>query len=153
MAELKSNLAYLEEKRQMQRKEVDTMFDELGPQTQSTDVSKQHDFRKALVQEIVRSLHEKLPKIQSDSISVIRINFLPNKVLKAPIQAVVERDEEIFLARALEIPLYGQGEDVVEAVDSLKCEIESLYDDLMEDDNFTDEWLKIKEFLKSRIVS
>ena len=83
---------------------------------------------------------------------IIRINFLPNKELKIPIEAVVERDGELFLARTIEIPLYGEGEDVIEAVDALKYELESLYDDLMEDDNFTDEWLRIKEFLKARIA-
>ena len=104
------------------------------------------------MQGIIQSLEDKVQKIQHENLGVIRINFLPNKDLTMPIEAVVERDEEQFLARTIEIPLYGHGEDFIEAVDALKCEIESLYEDLMEDDNFTDEWLKIKEYLKLRIV-
>ena len=60
----------------------------------------------------------------------------------------MERDGESFLARTIEIPLYGHGKDFIEAVDALKYEIESLYEDLMEDNNFTEEWLKIKEYMK-----
>jgi len=101
---------------------------------------------------VIQSLEDKVQRIQPENIGVIRINLLPNKYLKIPIDAVVERDGESFLARTLEIPLYGHGEDFIEAVDALKSEIESLYDDLMEDNNFTEEWLKIKGYLKTRII-
>ena len=152
MAEPKNNVVDLTEQRMMRRTELNTMVDQIATQTQSTGVSRQYDSPESVAQEIIRSLDDKITKIQSDNIGIIRINFLPNKVLKAPIEAVVERDEDLFLARTLEIPLYGHGEDVVEAVDALKYELESLYDDLMEDNKFTDEWLKIKEFLKTRIA-
>ena len=89
--------------------------------------------------------------MQREILGPIEVSLLPNKSLKIPIDAVLERDGEGFIARTLEMPLYGSGEDAWEAIDSLKWEIESLYDDLMEDDNFTDEWLKIKEFLTQRI--
>jgi hypothetical protein len=88
---------------------------------------------------------------QKDILGTVRINFLANKNLKAPIDAILERDGEGFIARTLEMPLYGYGEDPIEAMDTLKREIESLYEDLMEDDNFTDDWLRIKAFLLERI--
>ena len=91
------------------------------------------------------------PESQKDILGAVKINFLPTKNLKAPIDAILERDGEGFIARTLEIPLYGYGEDPIEAMDTLKREIESLYEDLMEDDNYTEDWLRIKAFLLNRI--
>ena len=68
-----------------------------------------------------------------------------------PIDAILERDGEGFIAKTLEIPLYGYGEDSYEAVVALKREIESLYGELAEDDNISEEWLKVRAYLK-RIV-
>ena len=82
----------------------------------------------------------------------IKINTLPNKTLKMPIDAVVEPDDHGFLARTTDFPLYGYGEDPVEAVQMLKREIESFYDDLIEDDNFDEEHLRMKAFLKRAIA-
>ena len=79
--------------------------------------------------------------------------MLPNKDLRAPLDAIVEPDENGFIARTPDIPLYGYGDDALEALDALKCEIESLYDDLMEDDKFTDDWLRVKDFLHERIIA
>jgi hypothetical protein len=72
--------------------------------------------------------------------------------LGAPLDAVVEPDDNGFIARTTDIPIYGYGDDPIEAVDALRCEIESLYNDLLEDDEFTEEWLKVKEFLSERII-
>ena len=49
------------------------------------------------------------------------------------------------------MPLYGYGETEGEALDNLKAEIESLYFDLMEDDNFSPDWIEIKERLNQII--
>jgi hypothetical protein len=84
-------------------------------------------------------------------IGVIKLNILPNKRILRPIEAILEQDEDGFIARTIEIPLYGHGLDPVDAIQSLKHEVESLYDDLMEDDEYTDYWLKIKEYLKNAI--
>lgn len=81
-----------------------------------------------------------------------KINLLPTKSLRTPLDAIVEQGDDGFIARITDVPLYGYGDDPVEAIDALKCEIESLYDDLMEDDDFTEEWLTIKDFLKKRII-
>lgn len=45
----------------------------------------------------------------------------------------------------------GFGDDPIEALEALKFEIESLYEDLSEDDRMTTEWAKIKSFLQSCI--
>lgn len=88
---------------------------------------------------------------RSESVGIFRINVLPNKAVSTPIEAILERDGEGFVARTIELPLYGYGSDPMDAIDMLKDEIESLYDDLMEDDNFTDEWIRAKKYLSSRI--
>lgn len=82
----------------------------------------------------------------------IKIQRLPNKNLKIPLDAIVDFDEAGYLARATDLPLYGYGDDSIEAIEMLKREIESLYDELREDDSFSDEWLKIKSFLTERIA-
>lgn len=94
---------------------------------------------------------EEVRSPRSESVGIFRINMLPNKELRIPIDAILERDSEGFLARTIELPLYGYGLDPIDAIDMLKDEIESLYDDLMEDDDFTDDWMKAKEFLVSKI--
>lgn len=101
----------------------------------------------------ISALEEKIRRIEKTTVGYIEINLLPTKNLSAPLNATVEQDDGGFIARSTDIPLYGYGDDPVEAIDALKCEIESLYDDLMEDDNFTEEWLTIKSFLKKRIIA
>lgn len=154
MAVPKGNLYYFPD-RGMRREEPNPPADSATLATESTGVSRQQDFLESFRQEaqgIIRALEDGVPRVQSENLGIIKINLLPNKDLKSPIDAVVERDGEGFLARTIEMPLYGYGEDVIEAVDALKYEIESLYDDLMEDDNFTDEFLRIKEYLRKRII-
>lgn len=98
------------------------------------------------------ALEEKVRRISELSIGFIKINLLPTKKLKAPLDVIVEPDADGFIARTIDLPLYGCGNDPTESVEMLKREIESLYTDLMEDDNFSDEWLRIKSFLAERII-
>lgn len=88
-------------------------------------------------------------KIESlEQSRVFKISILPTKKLKEPIEAILEADDEGYIIRTIDLPLYGYGDDPIEATQNLKYEIESLYDDLMEDDNFSDEWLRYKSYLK-----
>jgi hypothetical protein len=82
----------------------------------------------------------------------IQINRLPRKTLKAPLDVLVEPDDQGFVARTPDLPLYGYGEDRIEAVDMLKQEIESLCDELLEDNHLSEEWLDVKRFLTERIA-
>jgi hypothetical protein len=90
-------------------------------------------------------LEEKIAKIGNTAlVGFIKINFLIGRGLKKPLDAVVEPDGEGFIARTTDIPLYGFGDDPIEAVNMLKYEIESLFEELNEDDAFAEEWLKIR---------
>jgi hypothetical protein len=91
-------------------------------------------------------------QLQRPVVSFVKINFLAARNLRMPIDAVIEGDETGFTARALELPLYGSGDDPKEAIDMLKREIESLYDDLSEDDNFTADWPRIKKYLSAIVI-
>jgi hypothetical protein len=82
---------------------------------------------------------------------IIKITLLPNKKLRESIDAILEPDDEGYIVRTIDLPLYGYGDDPIEAIQNLKYEIESVYDDLMEDDNFSEEWLKYKSYL-GRII-
>lgn len=99
------------------------------------------------------ALEQKVKGIERASTGFIKISFLITKELNPPLDAVVEADGDGFIARTTDIPLYGFGDDPIEAVEALKHEIESLYNELMEDDEFSSEWLLIKKLLKSRIMS
>lgn len=84
---------------------------------------------------------------------VVRLSLLPNKgMLNPPLDAVVEPDGDSFIARTVDMPLYGVGDDPLDAIEALKAEIENLYDDLMADDSFTSEWMRIKALLSERLV-
>ncbi|MGO9147794.1 MAG: type II toxin-antitoxin system HicB family antitoxin [Desulfomonilia bacterium] len=81
------------------------------------------------------------------------IDSLPNKKLKTPINIIIEPDDEGFFASSPDIPsLYGCGDTRIEAVEMLRREIESLYEDLMGDDQFTDDWDDIKKLLINKII-
>ena len=82
----------------------------------------------------------------------VQLNRLPHKILRLPIDVLVEPDDQGFLARTPDLPLYGYGEDRIEAIDMLKREIESLFDELIESDHLSEEWLSIKSFLSERIM-
>jgi len=91
---------------------------------------------------------------QQGYIGFLAINMLVNYRLSSSLHVVVEPDSEGFIARCPDIPqLYGHGEDVFEAVEMLKIEIETLYDDLEEGENFSDEWLRLKEFFQKIVIN
>jgi len=71
--------------------------------------------------------------------------------LKAPINIRVKPDEDGYIAESVNLPLYGCAATRNDAIEMLKREIESLYNDLSEDDNFTDDWLRVKRYLQSLI--
>ncbi|NCO61028.1 MAG: hypothetical protein COZ70_03600 [Deltaproteobacteria bacterium CG_4_8_14_3_um_filter_51_11] len=89
---------------------------------------------------------------QANSIWKTTIELLDRKSLKSPLDVFIETDEECFLARTPDLPLYGMGDSPVEAIEMLKREIESLYDDLLEGDDFTDNWAHIKAFLEKKVL-
>lgn len=97
------------------------------------------------------ALEVEVRRLKKESVGYVRINSLPSKILRGSLDVVVEVDGDGYIARTVDLPLYGHGEDAVDAIGMLKHEIESLYDDLMNGDDFTEDWLKIKRFLAERI--
>jgi len=84
--------------------------------------------------------------------NIIQLNTLTTKRLSKPIAIVIEYDEEYYIARSLDFPLYACGEDAHEAIQNLKDEIESVYFELREDDNFSTEWLNYKKLLNDIVL-
>jgi hypothetical protein len=99
----------------------------------------------------ISALETEVRRLKKESVGYIRVNSLPNKILKSPLDIVVEVDGNAYIARSVDLPIYGNGDDPIEAIDMLKREIETLYDELKSDDNFTEDWLKTKRFLAERI--
>ena len=97
---------------------------------------------------VVRKNAEMAPRW---NIGYIRMNVLVNHKLRLPLDAIVEPDDQMFIARSVDLPLYGTGDDPLEALNNLKMEIESLYDDLNQDDEYTPDWLRIKAFLNQAV--
>lgn len=83
--------------------------------------------------------------------SFINISTLRTLNLVKEISIIVEYDEGGYLARSVDFPLYAEGDDSVEAIENLKNEIEILFYELQEDDNFSEEWLNYKRFLNNII--
>lgn len=83
----------------------------------------------------------------------IQINRLPNNILEVPLDVLVEPGEQGFVARTPDLPLAGYGQDRIEAIDMLKSEIESLFEELRENDDVSEEWLGIKKFLTERMTA
>ncbi len=92
------------------------------------------------------------PKLPKNEAIVIKLNMLETKRLRNSLDVIIEEDDEGFIARSVDFTLFGYGDDRIEAIDALKFEIESLYFELMEDDNFSEEWLSVKSFLKDSVI-
>jgi hypothetical protein len=88
-------------------------------------------------------------KKQEEYCRFVQINSLTTKRLSRAIDIIIEYDEEYYIARSLDLPLYACGNDSYEAIQNIKDEIESVYFELREDDNFSDEWINYKRFLNS----
>jgi predicted RNase H-like HicB family nuclease len=72
--------------------------------------------------------------------------------LRHPLVVTIESDDDAYIARCSDVPqLFGLGESVDEAKNALGREIESLWHDLNEDDELTDEWRATRDRL-SKII-
>jgi len=113
-----------------------------------------HDYTLLLATADFNAGHAEAMQGASPSSQVhIQINRLPNSILKAPLDVLVEPGERGFVARTPDLPLAGYGHDRMEAIDMLKGEIESLFEELRENDDVSEEWLGIKKFLTERMTA
>jgi uncharacterized protein YqgQ len=120
----------------------------------ASNQSRSYEYWFSELSQEMRSVQERIESLSKPSEALlVEINLLPTKKLSRPLTAIIEPDGEGFIARSVDLPLYGYSEDRIEAIEMLKDEIESLYEDLMEDDDFNEDYLRIKHFLADRIVS
>lgn len=91
-------------------------------------------------------------KLKENQATIIQLNTLVTKRLRSPIEVLLEPDGDGFIARSVDVPVFGYGDDRVEAVDAFKHELESLYFDLTEDDEFTDDWHAIRDYLVDQVI-
>ena len=103
--------------------------------------------------EKIDALIKEVKELKRNESTLLKINILVTKGLRQPLDVLLEADGEGFIARTVDFDLFGYGDDRKEAIDALKYEIESLYYDLMEDDDFTDEWRGVKAYLQQQIVN
>ena len=88
----------------------------------------------------------------NDKLQVIMIDSLITLKFSSPLNAIIEHDADSFIVRSPDLPVFGFADDLLDAISSLKREIESLYYELLEDDNFSPQWLGYKEFLRNKIL-
>ena len=81
-----------------------------------------------------------------------QIHELATKRLLTALSILIEQDGDGYIAQTVDLPLYGSGDTAHAAIEMLKSEIESLHNDLMEDDNFSDEWLTRKKLLSAIVA-
>lgn len=81
--------------------------------------------------------------------AIIEVNSLITKKLRRSLSVYLEADGNGYIARSVDLPLYSFEEDIQQAINSLKMDIETLITELNEDDNFSAEWLNYKAFLNS----
>ena len=82
----------------------------------------------------------------------LQIHSLVKRRLLAALSVIVEQDDDGYIAQTVDLPLYGFAESAPEAVEMLKAEIESLYEDLMDDDNFSHDFLMKKKLLTAIVA-
>jgi hypothetical protein len=106
----------------------------------------------AALERRIQRLENLLKEVRENQISSFRVNTLKRHKLTTSIDVIIEPDDDGFIVRNADIPIYGYGVDSMEAVECFKEELENLYEELMEDDDFTDEWLAIKEYLSNLLI-
>ncbi|MEW6265560.1 MAG: hypothetical protein AB1641_21005 [Thermodesulfobacteriota bacterium] len=113
------------------------------------------DSRLKALEQAYRDIEESVASLsshfQEGKVTIIALHRLINFDLSESIDVILEPDGDGFIARTVDLDLFGFGDDPKEAVNNLKLEIEGLYHDLMTDDNFSEEWLKVKSFLQRMI--
>lgn len=109
------------------------------------------DFISTFGKNILSLLESSSTKPYKDYPFAFKIDTLVSLELRKAIDFFIERDDGGFIAKSPNFPLYGFGDDIYEAIEMLKVEIETLYFDLNEDDKITDSWISIKALLNSII--
>lgn len=104
--------------------------------------------RTRILRSSIEKINETFTLVEFDSFKIFKFD---SKTLKKPISATVTFEDGEFLAKTNFLPLFGVGKTKKKAKKHLKYEINSLYEDLMEDDNFSEEFLNYKKFFIQNI--
>lgn len=75
------------------------------------------------------------------------IDTLFNRKLKQNIFIKIEEDGDAFIAYMTNMLIYGYGNTPKQAIESIRHQIELCYEELNEDDDFSQEWIDIKRYL------
>jgi predicted RNase H-like HicB family nuclease len=79
---------------------------------------------------------------------------IPGLELTQPIEFYVRRDEDnTIIAICDALNTHSTGKTLLEAKENLEYNIADLYNELMEDDEFSEDLLKIKKYLKRIIIN
>jgi hypothetical protein len=81
------------------------------------------------------------------SVITTQISTLSRYRVKRPLNVIIEDDGPSVLARTVDLPLYGVGDDWREALNLLKSDLEDLYEELLAADNLSPEWQRYRLFL------
>ena len=81
----------------------------------------------------------------------ISIYGLATIKLKNPIEITVEPDDNGFIAKMIDFNLYCYDNTEDLAIEGLKWEIEDAFNDLLDDNNLTNEWNKFREYIRLAI--
>ncbi len=87
--------------------------------------------------------------IGENSPRFLEISFLPSYRVNVPIKINITPDDDGWRVETQDMPLYAFGDTYNEAIANIQQAIESLYVDLMEDDDFSPLWLRVKENLRT----
>ncbi len=74
----------------------------------------------------------------------LKIKRLDTIVLNKAIEICFQKDEDIYIAKCVDFPIHSYGDNLVEAIDNLRTNIEELIDDLKSSDDFSHKWLDVK---------
>ena len=107
----------------------------------------ENTIRLSQLEKELKKIKEEIDSSKNYIGGITKIQRLPHYNMSRPIDAIVQPDDTGFIARTVDLPLYAHSDDSIDAIEALKYEIENLYEELLEDDNFTEEWLRIKRFL------
>jgi predicted RNase H-like HicB family nuclease len=89
----------------------------------------------------------------SETLRKISIDRIEGKRLAVPLTAKVTYEDGEYIAEMERLPLYGVGASVEEALEHLQYEVDTLYTDLMENDDFSSEFLGYKDFFQKNVLS
>jgi predicted RNase H-like HicB family nuclease len=86
-----------------------------------------------------------------DNITAINFDKVVDKSLNVSLMGTVHYEDGEYVAELLDMPLFSVGKSKKKAIKNLQYELDTLYTELMEDDNFSEEFLTYKDFFLKNI--